>query len=179
MKNKAELLSKLSAVLKCYIIQFESSSLFKDDHKIDLNILEQSLLDNDRELMYIIRPAGTHLLRTDVHFLPKYYLSCRGNHKEFIYIHIDLCTGEHKEIDWKEAEAVIFKPINPPSEIGFTKYDYLDKVIVDLKNRGFDEFLKSRNLEDLRRFAIDDERPTLVRYIDNINKVMQQPTSRH
>ena len=48
------------------------------------------------------------------------------------------------------------------------KFDYLKLVIDDLRARGYADFLPAYNLDGLRHFAVKDERPSLVSYIDNV-----------
>ena len=49
------------------------------------------------------------------------------------------------------------------------RHEYLVKVVNELRMKGYGEFLKCYNLDELRRFAIEDDRSSLVKYIDNIN----------
>ncbi|MQK65599.1 hypothetical protein EIZ87_23000, partial [Escherichia coli] len=45
---------------------------------------------------------------------------------------------------------------------------YIKVVVEDLRIRGYADYLPAYNLDDLRRFALQDDRPSLVRYIDNV-----------
>lgn len=48
------------------------------------------------------------------------------------------------------------------------RFDYLKLVVDDLRTRGYADFLPAYNLDGLRHFAVKDERPSLVSYIDNV-----------
>ena len=48
------------------------------------------------------------------------------------------------------------------------RFEYIKVVVEDLRIRGYADYLPAYNLDDLRRFALQDDRPSLVRYIDNV-----------
>lgn len=138
------------------------------DNEIDITILKHSILENDRNLLYVVRPSGTCLLRCDKYFYPKYYLRCRGDYKSFIYVHLDLHSGEAKEITWEQADDMLSSPGKPPLKGNLGRFEYIKVVVEDLRIRGYADYLPAYNLDDLRRFALQDDRPSLVRYIDNV-----------
>ncbi len=165
---KTEIYNKLAAVIKSHVVHNPSAVYHLYDNEVDMRILKQSLDENDRTLLYIVRPSGTCMLRCDRYFFPKYYVTSRGNYREFSYVHLDLRTGEHRNIDWEEAQALLSQPMSLPVRNGLGKYEYLTKVIDDLRDKGYADFLPAYNLDELRKFAKDDERPSLVKYIDNV-----------
>ncbi len=44
------------------------------------------------------------------------------------------------------------------------RFEYIKVVVEDLRIRGYADYLPAYNLDDLRRFALQDDRPSLVRY---------------
>ncbi len=173
-KCKREIFSQLAALLSVHSIGFENQPFFKDDNATDLRILEQSINEFDRELIYIVRPAGTNLLRVDRYFFPEYYIKARGNFTEFKYVLLNLIEGTGEVISCDEAFLILNKSVNPPSPVGLNKHKYEEKVLDDLSFRGFDVFLQSQNLEDLRRYAIKDENPKLLNYISKAQENISQ-----
>lgn len=171
---KREIFSHLAALLSVHAIGFENQPFFKDDNATDLRILEQSINELDRELIYIVRPAGTNLLRVDRYFIPDYYIKARGNYTEFKYVHLNLIEGTGKVISCDEAFQILNKKVNPPNPVGLTKYKYEESVLDDLSFRGYDVFLQSQNLEDLRRYAIKDENSKLLNYISKAQENISQ-----
>ena len=171
---KREIFSQIAALLSVHAIGFENQPFFKDDNAIDLKILEQSINEFDRELIYIVRPAGTNLLRVDRYIFPDYYIKARGNFTEFKYVHVDLIEGTCEVISCDEAFQILNKKVNPPSHVGLTKHKYEKSVYDDLAFRGYDVFLQSQNLEDLRRYAIKDENPKLVNYLIKVQENISQ-----
>jgi len=169
---KTELYNKLAAVIKSHIIPSPSAIYHLYDNEVDLRILKQSLDENDRSLLYIVRPTGTCLLRCDRYFFPEYYVTSRGNYREFSYVHLDLQTGEHRDIDWEEAQKILSKPMSLPVRNGLGKFEYLTKVVDDLRDKGYADYLPAYNLDELRKFAKDDGRPSLVNYIDKVMTLM-------
>jgi len=163
-----ELFNKFSAVIKSRIVDKPSSCYLLHDNEIDLTILRHSIIEKDKNLLYVVRPSGTCLLRCDIYFFPKYYLSSRGDYKSFNYVHLNLSTGESHEITWEQAYEILSRPGKPPLRGSLGRFDYLKIVVDDLRSRGYADFLPAYNLDDLRRFAVQDDRPSLVGYIDNV-----------
>ena len=163
-----EVFNKFAAVIKSRIVNEPSSCYLLHDNEIDITILKHSILENDRNPLYLVRPSGTCLLRCDKYFYPKYYLRCRGDYKSFIYVHLDLHSGEAKEITWEQADDMLSSPGKPPLKGNLGRFEYIKVVVEDLRIRGYADYLPAYNLDDLRRFALQDDRPSLVRYIDNV-----------
>lgn len=176
---KTDLFKNFASVITSYIVKTPSSVYYLHDNEVDLRILEQSINEKDRTLLYVVRPSGTCLLRCDRYFYPKYYLTCRGDYRNFIYVHLNLATGEHQEITWEQAEELLAQPAALPIWNGQGKFEYLKTVVDDLRGRGYGDYLEAYNLDSLRRFAIDDERPSLVKYIDNVTKIVSHEYSLH
>ncbi|EIC1586288.1 hypothetical protein K9692_003703 [Escherichia coli] len=164
-----EVYKKLADALNKYISLRDPSPFDKGDNEVDLNILKQSIIEKDRRLLYVVRPWGTCLLRCDKYFFPKYYLSSRGDYRSFKYVEFNLCTGEHEEISWQQGHEILSRPMDIPHRGYLGRHEYLVKVVNELRMKGYGEFLKCYNLDELRRFAIEDDRSSLVKYIDNIN----------
>ena len=91
-----DLFNKFAAVISSRIVEQPSSCYYLHDSEVDLTILKHSIIDKDKNLLYVIRPSGTCLLRCDKYFFPNYYLTCRGDYKAFIYVHFNLATGKRK-----------------------------------------------------------------------------------
>lgn len=163
-----DLFNKFAAVISSRIVEQPSSCYYLHDSEVDLTILKHSIIDKDKNLLYVIRPSGTCLLRCDKYFFPNYYLTCRGDYKAFIYVHFNLATGKAEDITWQQALEVLSKPGRPPLRGSLGRFDYLKLVVDDLRTRGCADFLPAYNLDGLRHFAVKDERPSLVSYIDNV-----------
>ena len=72
-----EVFNKFAAVIKSRIVNEPSSCYLLHDNEIDITILKHGILENDRNLLYVVRPSGTCLLRCDKYFYPKYSLPWR------------------------------------------------------------------------------------------------------
>jgi hypothetical protein len=83
-------------------------------------------------------------------------------------VHFNLATGKAEDITWQQALEVLSKPGRPPLRGSLGRFDYLKLVVDDLRTRGYADFLPAYNLDGLRHFAVKDERPSLVSYIDNV-----------
>ncbi|ENH3412125.1 hypothetical protein ABWC92_000836 [Escherichia coli] len=169
---KTEIFNKLASVINSHIVHNPSSLYHLYDNEVDMRILQQSLDENDSTLLYIVRPSGTCMLRCDRYFFPAYYVTSRGNYREFVYVHLDLRTGESRNISWEEAQEMLSKPMPLPVRNGLGKLEYLTKVVDDLRDKGYADYLPAISLDQLRKFAKEDERPSLVKYIDNVMTLM-------
>lgn len=63
-----EVFNKFAAVIKSRIVNEPSSCYLLHDNEIDITILKHGILENDRNLLYVVRPSGTCLLRCDKYF---------------------------------------------------------------------------------------------------------------
>ncbi|ELO4849591.1 hypothetical protein QUQ27_004515 [Escherichia coli] len=163
-----DLFNTFAAVISSHIVEQPSSCYYLHDNEIDFTILKHSIIDKDKNLLYVIRPSGTCLLRCDKYFFPNYYLTCCGDYKTFKYVHFNLATGDAEEITWQQAFKILSKPGKPPLRGSLGRFDYLKLVVDDLRARGYADFLPAYNLDGLRHFAVKDERPSLVSYIDDV-----------
>lgn len=166
-----DLFDKFATVISSCLVEQGSSCYYLHDTEVDLTILKHSIIDKDNNLLYVIRPSGTCLLRCDKYFFPNYYLTSRGDYKAFKYMHFNLAKGETKKITWQHAFEILSKPGKPPLRGSLEKFDYLKIVVDDLRARGYADLLPAYDLDGLRNFAVKDERPSLVTYIDNVMEV--------
>jgi hypothetical protein len=63
-----DLFNKFAAVISSRIVEQPSSCYYLHDSEVDLTILKHSIIDKDKNLLYVIRPSGTCLLRCDKYF---------------------------------------------------------------------------------------------------------------
>lgn len=64
-----------------------------------------------------------------------------GDYKSFIYVHLDLHSGEAKEITWEQADDMLSSPGKPPLKGNLGRFEYIKVVVEDLRIRGYADYL--------------------------------------
>lgn len=146
--------------LKCY-------SEF--DELADLEILRNAMDKGYKKLLYVIRSAGTNLLAFE-QFIPEWYITARGDYKNFNYILIDLHAGISNEITCSSAFELINRHIEPPYPLSQSVSDYFDWIKDDLRYRGFPSSIDIKSLKQMMDEAQAEKCSVLVHYLEKVHK---------
>jgi len=159
----------VETVIKKYGRQVQLKFYSEFDELADLEILRNAMSKGYKKLLYVIRPAGTNLLAFE-QFIADWYITARGDYKNFTYILIDLFECVSSEITCKSAFELINKHVEPPYPLSQNPNDYLDWIKDDLRNRGFSSTIDNKSLRQIMDDARAENCSALVYYLNKVQK---------
>lgn len=157
----------VDSVIKKYGRQVKVKYYSEFDELTDLEILSNAMSKGYKKLLYVIRPAGTNLLAFEK-FIAEWYITARGDYKNFTYILIDLFEGVGDVITYQKAFELISKRIEPPYPLSQNSNDYLDWIKDDLRYRGFSNNIDTKSFKQIMEDAHIENSPVLIHYLEKV-----------